>query len=396
MWSAKKRCFRGNNLLFSAGIIFSLFLISGGIELLSARFNNPELNRTLRWMVFYPIYTFPAMIIGSVLVIKDKVNINVIYNITTAITLTLLIIAATMITQSYEAPLLVRIFLPILFLPITICLCFKYLPGKIDKPRLVSMINILKFAVPLGLANVFESLSLQLSNIIVSILCSPEEFAIYANGAREIPLIGVITSSITVIIMAEMSEKCKLGDRKAALELFRKAATSSACFLLPALFFLMFFADDFIKIMFTDKYSGSTLPFRIYLLLLPARIVIYRAAFIALGQSKKNLYRSIFYLLISLIVSYFFVSVWGMYGSAIAIVGTMYIWAIPYNWYILSKEFACQFTYILPMKRIGVITLLSLLIALIASSFLLINMAPLFHFLSGSLCFCSLYIFVFL
>ena len=226
-------------------------------------------------------------------------------------------------------------------------------------------------------------------------LCSPEEFAIYANGAKEIPLIGIITSSISVVIMAEMAEKCKAGDKRSALSLFKKSALISSYFLLPVMCFLMFYADDFIHIMFTDKYSGSIVPFRIYLLFLPIRLVNYGTAFIALGQSKKIMYRSIFSLIISSVLCYFFVYIWGMYGAAVAIIGTLYIWAIPYNWYTLSKEFHCSFSYILPLKDIGIIFLLSLSIAMVSSLFLLINTNSSIRFLAGSICFSIIYLAVF-
>jgi O-antigen/teichoic acid export membrane protein len=382
-------------LLFIAGLIFSLFLTLGGTELLAKRFNNPDLNRTLQWMTFYPVYTFPVLLISSVLVIKDKTNVNAIYNVITGIILILSIVIAVIITRSYEFPLIVRIFLPILFFPVAIHFCFRYFPEKISYPEISSMIKIIKFSIPLGLATVFEGLSLQIGNIIVSALCSPEDFAIYANGAKEIPLIGIITGSITVVIMAEMSEKCKIGDRKAALELFRKAALISACFLFPIMCFFMFYAEDFIRIMYTDKYIGSLLPFRIYLLFLPVRIVNYGAAFIALGQSKKIMYRSILSLVISSVLCYLLVSILGIYGAAIAIIGTLYVWAIPYNWYMLSKAFNCRFNDILPLKRIGSIFILSVLTALASSPLLLVNTVPLVHLLGGAMCFGTVYLFVF-
>lgn len=152
-------------ILFIAGSIFSLFLVLGGTELLAKRFNNIYLNKTLRWMIFYPIYTFPVMIISSVLVIRDKTNVNAIYNVVTGLILTSCIVVAAIITKSYEYPLLIRIILPIVFFPIAIYLCFKYIPGKISKPSLKSINRIIRFAIPLGLATIFEGLSLQIGNI---------------------------------------------------------------------------------------------------------------------------------------------------------------------------------------------------------------------------------------
>jgi O-antigen/teichoic acid export membrane protein len=375
-------------ILLVAGSIFSLFLILGGTELLSKRFDNIDLNKTLKWMTFYPIYTFPVMIISSVLVINNKTNVNAIYNVVTGIALTLCIIIAAIITKSYEFPLLTRILLPVLFFPIAIHLCFKYIPGKINKPSLRSINKIIKFAIPLGLATVLEGLSLQIANIIVSAMCSPEEFAIYANGAKEIPLIGIISSSISVVIMAEMSEKCKQNKKEESLVLFKNAATMGAYFLIPIMCFLMFYAKEFIEILYTSKYEKSVIPFRIYLLLLPIRIIFYGAIFIALGQSKRLMYRSLVTLPLTTVLCYLLISIGGMNWAALAIVIVQYLWIIPYNWHMLNKEFNCGFFNILPLKKIGLIFILSILIAILSSFFLLFESLPLLvQFINGGLFF---------
>ena len=82
-------------------LLFSLFLILGGTELLAQRFKNPKLNETLRWMIFFPLYTFPV-VLGAILVVKDKVRLNAIYNIITGAVLTGAVILAAITTQHYD------------------------------------------------------------------------------------------------------------------------------------------------------------------------------------------------------------------------------------------------------------------------------------------------------
>lgn len=378
-------------LLFAAGTIFSLFLILGGTDLLAKRFSNPELSRTLRWLIPYPLFTFPV-VLGAVLVIKEKVTLNAVYNATTGIILTLALITAAVTTSSYEAPIIVRIIMPILILPVALYLTFKHLPGKWQRPRLNSMLKILKFAVPLGLASVFGTLTLQLANIIVSFLCTTEEFAVYAIGAKEIPLVSIITGSIAVVVMADMSKKCKEGDLKSALELFRKASIMSASFLLPIMVFLMIYADSFIDVLYTSKYAESVFPFRIYLFYLPVRIVYYGAAFISLGKSKAVLYRSLISLVLTAIFCYLLTYWIGFTGAAIATVLVSYIWAIPYNLITLSKEFGCKPFYIIPFKKLGNILALSLIAGIISAVFLLLFDKSLIAISSGFILFGIIYI----
>ena len=374
-------------LLFICGLIFSLFLILGGTELLAQRFKNPKLNETLRWMIFFPLYTFPV-VLGAILVVKDKVRLNAIYNIITGA-----VILAAITTQHYEVPILVRIFLPLLFFPIILYLSFKYVPGQWEGPSISSMVRMLKFAIPLGFAAILGSLTMQLANVIVSSLCNPEEFAIYTMGAREVPLVGIITGSISIVIMSEMSLACKKGNKQVALELFRKSSILSACFLLPVMCFLLIYAKEFIIIMLSDKYVESVLPFQIYLFFLPVRIVNYGAAFIALGKSKSVLYRSFWSLIITGILCVLFIYLWGAIGAALATIITSYLFAVPYNLYSLGKSFECSPLYVIPFKRIGVIFIVSFIALLFSSIFLFFdNLTFLTRFILGGIFFFGVYI----
>lgn len=374
-------------LMFLAGLIFSLFLLFGGTELLAKRFNNPELSKTLRWMIFYPLYTFPILIGSAVWVTQDKVKLNAKYNVFTGLFLTITLIASVILTRSYEAPTLVRILLPIAFLPVAIHLIFKYVPGGWYKPSLSSMWEMAKFSIPLGLATVFGTLTLQLSNVVVSMLTSPEDFAVYANGAKEIPLIGIITGSIGVIIMADMAKNIKEGDFKKALELFRKSTTLSAIFLMPIMIFLMVFAESFVDVLFSNKYELSVLPFRIYLFMLPVRIVYYGSAFIALGKTKAVLFRSIISLVLTALFAYILTLWIGYVGAAIATVAVSYVWAIPYNLITLSKAFSCSIFYVIPFKRIGRITLFSIISIIPSGIILFFNFSHLITLFIGFLLF---------
>lgn len=379
-------------LLFFAGLIFSLFLFLGGTELLTKRFNNPNLSYTLRWMIFYPLYTFPILINSAVWVIQDKVNLNAKYNVFTGIILAAALIVAALLTHSYEAPTLVRIVLPLAYFPFVLYLIFKYVPGRWDMPNLLSMWKMAKFSIPLGLASVFGTLSIQLAGIIVSFLTTPDEYAVYANGAKEVPFISIITGSISVVIMADMAKDIKNGRLETALKLFRKAASISASFLFPIMFFLMTFSESFIDILYSNKYSGSVIPFRIYLLVIPVRIAYYGSAFIALGRTKTILYRSFIDLLLTFLLCYFFVKLFGAYGAALGLILTLYIWTIPFNLMSLSKSFKTKIMYMLPFRKLFRILLISFFAAIVSSSLFFLNLSSIVEFLFGIIFYWIVYI----
>lgn len=375
-------------LLLFSGAIFSFFLAFGGAEVLAYRFKNPELTKTLKWMVFYPIYTFPVLIASAVWVIKDRVKTNAIYNVVTGILLSISLIFGAYISKAFIVPVILKIFLPLAFLPFTLTFIFKSVPGNWDIPRFSTMWQMAKFSIPLGLSSVLGTITIHFSSMVVALNTSPEDFAIYANGAREVPLIGIITGSISVIIMSEMAQKIKEGDLISALTLFRKSALISALFLIPVMIFLMIHADSFITLLYSSKYSSSVTPFRILLLAIPIRIVYYSAAFIALGKSKVILFRSIVDLAVSSILCYLFVLLFGYNGAPISLVLTMFIWTVPFNLNSLGKEFKCSALYIIPFRKVGTVFLISILAGLPTIAIQLITMPTFIIF------FLSLFVFL--
>lgn len=378
-------------LLFLAGFIFSLFLLLGGTELLANRFNNPELSKTLKWMVFYPLYTFPTLIASAVWVTQDKVSLNAKYNVFKGLLLTIGLIVAAVTTQSFEVPTLVRIFLPLALVPVALYYIFKFVPGEWSGPSLSSMISMAKFAIPLGLASVLGTITIQMASIIVSMLTTPEDFAVYAIGAKEVPLIGIITGSISVVIMADMAGKIKGGYLKEALELFRKAAAVSATFLFPVMIFLMVFSESFLEILYSNKYEESVIPFRIYLFIIPIRIAYYGSAFIALGRTKAILYRSIVDLSLTALFCYVFVIWLGAFGAALGLILTTFLWTVPFNLYSLSKSFKCNSTYMLPLKKLSKISIISILSAILPSIVLFFRFSSIIEFSLGIAIFSVIY-----
>lgn len=363
----KKRGFLIDNLtlLFIMGGAFSLFLLAGGNKLLAWRFNNPDLEQTLFWMIPYPLFTLPAALLGAVLVVQGKVVSLSIYNVLSRLLLTISIIAACVLTKSYTGPIWAQVVFAIVTLPVVIWLVFSSVPGKFRWPEMASMKAMIKYSVPMGLATMLGTITLQLDKLIVSSMCTPEEFAVYSNGAIEIPLIGVITGSIATVILADMAISCKSGEFGAALALFRKSAIRSGLILLPTMIFLLVFAKDFIVILYSDRYLESVTPFRIYLLVLPIRIVYYGSALMALGMTRVILWRSIGDLLVNACLSVVLVYYMGYLGAALATLLTLYLWTAPFNLKMITKGFNCQNHRVLPFAKI----LQTLLVALLAILF---------------------------
>ena len=348
-------------LLLGGAILFSLFIAFGGNRILAMRFDNPDLEHTLKWMIPYPLIMMPVAGLAAALVCAGRTKTLAIYNVLSSLTLTVGAILAILFTKSYAAPIMTRIIVPAVFLPVALVLMFKAVPGRVRGPHGASMMAMAKYSIPLGVASILGSITLQMHSVIVASMTSPENFAIYINGAMEIPLISIITGSITVVVFAEMAELCHKGEKVAALELFHKASLKSAVILFPAMCFLLVTAVPFIRLLFSDKYHASVYPFIVYLFVLPVRVVVYGAALMALGMTRVILVRSVIDLAINGILCFLLVKIFGYMGAAFALILTLYLWTTPFNLYKIAQGYEISWKASLPFKKLFTILTISIL-----------------------------------
>jgi O-antigen/teichoic acid export membrane protein len=137
-------------------------------------------------------------------------------------------------------------------------------------------------------------------------------------------------------------------------------------------------AGPFIESLYSSKYLGSVLPFRLYLVVLPMRIVTYGAALMALGFTRLVLFRSVVDLVVNGALCTLFVWLWGYLGAVVALVATLYLWTVPYNLYTIAKGFGVPVMKVLPFGMLSRIMLASAAIAPVSLACLLAGSMPKF------------------
>jgi len=334
------------------GLIYAVFIALGGNHLLAQRFSNSAIVTTLTYLVPLPVVMLPAGLLASVMVVQNQVNKLTVYNVLTNVVLAVGIIAACLHWRTPEAMVLIKVGIGFAIGIIGIHLMLKAVPRGDWRPRFHNMKAMVVYSIPLATATALGTIFLQLDKIIVSSMCSPEQFAIYSNGAIEIPLVGIITGSIGAVIQPDLRRLVAVDDKLAALALFRQAAEKSAVILIPVMIFLLVSAEPFILTLFSKKYADSILPFRLYLLMLPIRIAQYGALQMALGLNKAILYRTVVSLPINLVLSILFVRWCGFIGAIIGTIITLYAFNCVWNFSIISRAMKCRWSQILPFKSL--------------------------------------------
>jgi O-antigen/teichoic acid export membrane protein len=335
-------------LMIGMGLLYAIFIALGGNHLLAKRFSNPAIVNTLVYLVPLPILMLPAKLLPSVMVVQNQVSKLTAYNVLTSLLLASGVIAACLLWRTPESMVLMRVGISMGIGLAGILLMLQAVPRDDWAPRWSSMKAMVAYSIPMVGASAMGAISVQLDKLIVSSMCLPEQFAVYSNGAIQIPLVAILTGSITAVIQPELRKMVATEDFQGALKLFRTASTKSAVVLLPTMMFLLVSAEPFILTLFSSKYSGSVLPFQMYLLILPVRIVNYGAFMMALGKSKLIMYRSMTGLVANLILSILLVRWMGYMGAIIGTIITLYSVNVVLNFSVISRAVGCRWWQVLP------------------------------------------------
>lgn len=347
-------------LLGALGGAFSLFLVLGGNRLIASQFSNPELEETLLLFALYPVLFLPTTAVSAVLVVQGKVKWLLVHTLFTRLARVGLVLGVVWLFAAGPAG---AVGATTVSGAIALCcglfLMLRAVPGGAEKrPTLQGMSRQLKYAVPIGLALMLEKLAMGVDQVLVSMLCSREDFAVFSNGAMEIPFIQMITVPATAIVLPELVALYKGNDKKEALLLWRKAARKVAVVLLPIGGVLFVVAPELMTVLYSESYEKSAGPLRIYLLLLPARLVFFAAIFQAASRTDLILKRALGTFVLNIVVSYPLVSYLGFQGAAWGTVIVFWGYVFPYCLCHCSRLLETRWFKLMPYRQVGIILLL--------------------------------------
>ncbi len=130
------------------------------------------------------------------------------------------------------------------------------------------------YALPFGLAGLLWTMQTDIHNYFVGYKFSASDYAIYAYGCFELPLIAMISESVTSVLIPRMSKLQADGDKREMIRLTTRAMQKLAFFYFPIYIFLLITAQTFIVTLFTRNYAASVPIFLINITLMPFYIWI--------------------------------------------------------------------------------------------------------------------------
>lgn len=331
-----------------------------------------ELDELLRAFFVFPIFALPLLFVDALLVAIQRAPAAATFTVITS----LLQFGAVVIPISLgfdlrtafyciDAAVIVRLlgvglYLQRLYRDVPLVLNLGFLGRQ------------LKYALPLGISAVVGHLSLQLGRLFVAWRFSPAQYAVYVNGAMDIPFVSIIPAAVMTVVTPEMVRLHRAGQLREILEMWHSATRKVSVIFFPLTSFLLLFGTDAIVVLFSPRYAESSQIFRICVLILPLRVTVYGALLMASGRSGAVFAGSVLSLAVTALLCYLLIPILGVPGAAIATVAGSYTGA---GWMLhqCASVLRVSWTRILPWRALGefsVLAMVPLAVAgLVASSF---------------------------
>lgn len=147
------------------------------------------------------------------------------------------------------------------------------------------------YAIPLGSAAILFTFQTDLHNYFVSNRFGPVMFAIYAVGTFQLPLMNLLQEATNSVLITRVGLLQKQDQARAIILLTARAARKLAAVYFPVYALLLVVGREFLRFLFTARYSDSWPIFAVNLTLLPAGVLLLDPLFRAYAAERYFLLR---------------------------------------------------------------------------------------------------------
>lgn len=326
--SAEKRRLMRNtiSLLLIISVLVSYFIYLSA-DVLSERFNNPDLSQYGWLMAAFVLLQIPIKLYEPFMISTKNVSRFVIVNASFNVGFLFAILVPVLLDWTL-AEVLTSLFYFFIaqLVAIYIVTIATYLKLEDDPDGDEYIIGKqLSYSLPIGFTGAVAQIGIAVDKMIVSDYYNPETLAIYARGAMEIPMLNVIANSLGNILMPRFVEEYHKGNIDAVMQLWHSSIKMMAMFIYPTLVFFLLTANHLIPFLFTEAYMESVIIFQVYTLGLVTRITSYDAIVRAVGKTKILFKMSILAVGLNILFTIGLIELIGIVGAPLAtvIVGTI-------------------------------------------------------------------------
>lgn len=144
----------------------------------------------------------------------------------------------------------------------------------------------LTYALPLYAGILLSITRDQLHSFFVALRAPASEFAVYAVGTLEIPILAHLATSVAEVLLLRNSDAFVNGRLRDLAAGWHRAMQGLASLVLPIFVLLELYADELVRLLFGESYAGAVPVFRISLLTVPLSILMTSSVLRALAELR--------------------------------------------------------------------------------------------------------------
>jgi O-antigen/teichoic acid export membrane protein len=216
-----------------------------------------------------------------------------------------------------------------------------------DDGTTVSLLEQLRYALPIGISSYVGVIGRQIDQYIVSVFFNPRSYAVYSRGAIRIPVLSSIQFTLNDIMMPYYVKDYHAGNISGFLDRYHGCIKNVAKINFPVFVFLFMVAPSLISFFYTVEYISAAPVFRAYLFLLLINITTYGIVARVSGKTRSIFYATVINVMTNIVLSCLLVPYLGAIGAAITTVFCVLIGS-SYHIFMSCKLLNVSWTQIFP------------------------------------------------
>jgi O-antigen/teichoic acid export membrane protein len=389
----KQKSFIAQTIIFQMCLgFFSTIILYLGAGYISGLFNNIMLEKYLKLFALYPLFFLPVTSYSNIFICINKAKLSGLLSPILGFIRLSIILLSVLLKFSIEFIFIALVLFSIIQFLLILFLLFKNFYGIKLNLSFDNLINQIKFVAPIGLSSILGIIIIKVDQIMISSYFPVEEYAIYSIGTLEIPFINILTVSAMAVLTPFLVKQYKNKRIDLFVNKWKNSLLKISYIIFPVSIFFMFFSEETIILLYTEKYAESASIFRIYLFKLLVKITFFGHILLALGKSKIIFTYTLITLIINITLNFLFIKVFGFTGPAIATVFSVFIISL-LQLSKISELLKIKYSKIWPWSNLFMILFISIICGYISSLIKLIQINELLLIILGAIFFiCSYFI----
>ena len=350
-----RRKFMSVYLLLS--LILSLAITAcayAALPLIITYFNNPLIRNFAYVFIAYPWSSLMINSLGNTCVVCGRAKRLIFFNLAQSLLSILLLLIAKVCAIPFAVYLMLHMGLLVLLAlaaavwirrmigPMKVCFDFRFIR------------RIFAFSIPIGLAGAVGTLNTELDKLVIGRFFSTEEYAIFANAAKQLP-VTMLTDSLTAVLLPCLVRLLGKGQKEEAVKIWGNSINIAFCFMCLVAGGLFVFAPDVMSLFYSAKYATpeGIAVFRIYTSVLLLRFTYWGIVLNATGKTKFILYSSIASMVLNLIGNVALYYALGFIGPAVSTLLATVVISVA-QLLFTTKQLDTKVRHIYPWRDMGV------------------------------------------